>query len=73
MDVPLDRSSLHAMKKGHKESVREYTQKWCETTAQVNPYLLEKEMINLFANISKPHTLNTWLEALYNIFMTWLP
>jgi hypothetical protein len=42
MDVALDRSSLQAMKKGNKESVREYAQRWRELAAQVNPPLLEK-------------------------------
>jgi len=53
MDVGLDRSSLQAMKKDKKESIREYTQRWRETAAQVNPPLLEKEMINLFVNTFK--------------------
>jgi hypothetical protein len=53
MDVGPDRSSLQAMKKDNKESIREYSQRWCETAAQVNPHLLEKEMINLFVNTFK--------------------
>lgn len=53
MDVTLDRSSLQAMEKGNKESVREYTQRWHELAAQVNPSLLEKEMIGLFLSTFK--------------------
>jgi hypothetical protein len=53
MDVHPDRSSLQAMKKDNKESMREYTQRWRETVAQVNPSLLEKEMINFFSNTFK--------------------
>jgi hypothetical protein len=53
MDMGPDRSSLQAMKKNNKESIREYTQRWRETTAEVNPPLLEKEMINLFVNTFK--------------------
>jgi hypothetical protein len=53
MDVGPDRSSLQAMEKDNKESIREYTQRWRETAAQVNPPLLEKEMINLFVNTFK--------------------
>jgi hypothetical protein len=53
MDVGLDRLSLQAMEKDNKESIREYTQRWRETAAQVNPPLLEKEMINLFVNTFK--------------------
>jgi len=46
MDVGSDRSSLQVMEKDNKESIREYTQRWHEAAAQVNPSLLEKEMIN---------------------------
>ena len=53
MDVGLDRSSLQAMEKDNKKSIREYTQRWHEAAAQVNPHLLEKEMINLFVNTFK--------------------
>ena len=70
MDVGSDRSSLQAMEKDNKESIREYTQRWREAAAQVNPSLLEKEMINLFVNTFKACTLNTWLEALHNISLT---
>jgi len=42
IDVGPDRSSLQAMEKDNKESIREYTQRWRETVAQVNPPLLEK-------------------------------
>ena len=57
------RSSLQAMKKDNKESIREYTQRWCETTIQVNPYLSEKEMINLFANTFKVSYFEYLLES----------
>jgi hypothetical protein len=53
MDIAPDRSCLHTLEKGHKESVREYAQRWCETAAQVNPPLLEKEMKGLFSNTFK--------------------
>jgi hypothetical protein len=53
MDMGHDRSNLQAMEKDNKESIREYTQRWRETAAQVNPPLLEKEMINLFVNTFK--------------------
>jgi len=46
MDVGSDRSSLQVMEKDSKESIREYAQRWHEAAAQVNPSLLEKEMIN---------------------------
>jgi len=53
IDVDPNRSSLQAMKKNNKESIREYTQMWREVVAQVNPSLLEKEMIKLFVNTFK--------------------
>ncbi|XP_073264245.1 uncharacterized protein [Populus alba] len=53
MDVALDRSSLQAMEKGNKESIREYAQRWREAAAQVNPPLLEREMTGLFSNTFK--------------------
>ncbi|XP_011014526.1 PREDICTED: uncharacterized protein LOC105118304 [Populus euphratica] len=53
MDIALDRSCFHTLEKGRKESVREYAQRWHEMEAQVNPPLLEKEMISLFSNTFK--------------------
>ena len=42
MNMGPDRSSLPAMENDNKESIREYTQRWHETTIQANPSLLEK-------------------------------
>jgi len=42
MDMSSDKSSLQAMKKENKESIREYTQRWREAAAHVNLSLLEK-------------------------------
>ena len=53
MDVGPNRSSLQAMEKDTKESIREYTQRWREIAAQVYPPLLAKKMINLFVNTFK--------------------
>jgi hypothetical protein len=41
------------MEKDNKESIREYAQRWCEIATQVNLFLLEKKMINLFFNTFK--------------------
>jgi hypothetical protein len=41
------------MEKGNKESIREYAQRWRKLAAQVNPLLLEKEIIGLFLSTSK--------------------
>jgi hypothetical protein len=53
IDVGPDRLSLQAMEKNNKESLREYAQRWSEVAAQVNPPMLEKEMITLFSNTFK--------------------
>ena len=53
MDISLDRSSLQAMEKGNKESVREYAQRWRASAAQVNPQLSERETTGLFSNTFK--------------------
>jgi len=53
IDVGPDRLSLQAMEKNNKESIREYAQRWSEVAAQVNPPMLEKEMISLFSNTFK--------------------
>ena len=53
IDVSPDRLSLQAMKKDNKESIREYSWRWSEVAAQVNPPMLEKEMISLFSNTFK--------------------
>jgi hypothetical protein len=42
IDVGPDRSSLQAIEKDNKESIREYTQRWCEAVAQINPLLLKR-------------------------------
>ena len=41
------------MENDNKESIREYTRRWSEVVAQVNPSMLEKEMISLFSNTFK--------------------
>jgi NADH:ubiquinone oxidoreductase subunit B-like Fe-S oxidoreductase len=53
IDVGPDRLSLQAMKKDNKESIREYARRWSMTATQVNPSMLEKEMISLFSNTFK--------------------
>jgi hypothetical protein len=53
IDAGSDRLSLQAMENDNKESIREYALRWSEVAAQVNPSILEKEMINLFSNTFK--------------------
>jgi len=51
--VGPDRLSLQALEKNNKESIREYARRWSEVVAQVNPPMLEKEMISLSSNTFK--------------------
>jgi hypothetical protein len=53
IDMGPDRLNLQAMEKNNKESIREYARRWSEVAAQVNPRMLEKEMISLFSNSFK--------------------
>jgi hypothetical protein len=53
IDVGPYRLNLQAMEKDNKESIREYARRWREVAAQVNPSMLEKEMISLFSNSFK--------------------
>ena len=52
-DVGPDHLSLQAMEKDNKDSIREYARRWSEVDAQVNPPMLEKEIISLFSNSFK--------------------
>jgi len=53
IDMGPDRLSLQSMEKKNKESIKEYARRWSEVVAQVNPPMLEKEMISLFSNTFK--------------------
>jgi len=53
IDVDPNRLSLQAIEKDNKESIREYARRWSELAAQVDPPMLEKEMINLFSDTFK--------------------
>ena len=53
IDVGPDRLNLQAMEKDKKESIREYARRWSEVATQVNPPMLEKEIISLFSNTFK--------------------
>jgi hypothetical protein len=53
MDIAPDRTSLSNIEKKDKESITKYAQRWRESTTQVHPPLLDKEMVSLFANTLK--------------------
>ena len=53
MDIALDRTNLSNLGKKEKESIKEYAQRWRESTAQVHPPLMDKEMVTLFADTLK--------------------
>jgi hypothetical protein len=42
MDMGPDKSRLQAIEKDNKESIKEYTQRWREAAAQVNPLFIGK-------------------------------
>ena len=53
MDIDPCISNLLIMEMGNKETIWEYTQRWLEKIALVEPLLLEKEETNLFFNTFK--------------------
>ena len=50
MEIAPDRTSLMTMEKGAQESVRTYAQRWWNQVVNVQPPLIETEMVTLFAN-----------------------
>ena len=50
VEIAPDRTSLTTMEKGVQESVRAYAQRWRDQAVNVQPPLIESEMVNLFAN-----------------------
>ncbi|KAI5420071.1 hypothetical protein KIW84_044025 [Lathyrus oleraceus] len=48
IDMEPYRDQLSVMSHKHKETFKEYVQRWCEVTAHVSPLLEEKEMTKLF-------------------------
>ena len=53
MDIAPNRTNLSNLEKKEKESIKEYAQRWRESTAQVHPPLMDKEMVTLFADTLK--------------------
>nr|XP_034900655.1 LOW QUALITY PROTEIN: uncharacterized protein LOC118038417 [Populus alba] len=50
LEIAPDRTSLISMEKGSQESVRAYAQRWRDQAINVQPPLIETEMVTLFAN-----------------------
>jgi len=50
LEIAPDRTSLITMEKGTQESVRAYAQRWRDQAINVQPPLIETEMVTLFAN-----------------------
>ena len=48
MDMAPNRTQLGNLAQGPKESFKEYTQKWHELAARVQPPLMERECIDMF-------------------------
>jgi hypothetical protein len=53
IDIALDQTSLMVMEKGNNETMREYAHRWKNKALHLQPSLLEKEMVTLFANTFK--------------------
>jgi len=53
IDIDSDRTSLMVMKKSNKETIWEYAHRWKNKAMHVQPPLLEKKMVTLFANTFK--------------------
>jgi len=58
LEIAPDRTSLITMEKGTQEFVRAYAQRWRDQAVNVQPPLIETEMVTLFANTFGPHTTN---------------
>jgi hypothetical protein len=50
LEIAPNRTSLITMEKGTQESVRAYAQRWRDQAINVQPPLIETEMVTLFAN-----------------------
>ncbi|KAL4342152.1 hypothetical protein GQ457_08G037070 [Hibiscus cannabinus] len=57
-DIVPDRVTLQNMEKRHDESFRQYAQRWRDVATQVQPPLLEKEIVMLFLGTLKKPFLN---------------
>ena len=64
IDMGPDRLSLQAMENDNNESIKEYARRCSEVAVQVNPPMLEKEMISLFSNTFKA----SYFEYLFKSF-----
>ena len=53
-EIALDRMVLMRTEKKIGESFREYAERWCELAAQVQPPMMENEMIKWFIDNLKP-------------------
>ena len=53
-EIALDRMVLMRTEKKIGESFREYAERWCELAAQVQPPMMENEMIKWFINNLRP-------------------
>ncbi|XP_050889366.1 uncharacterized protein LOC127094592 [Lathyrus oleraceus] len=51
MDMAPDRRQLQSMFQRDKESFKEYAQRWRELASQVEPHIVEKEIVELFIDI----------------------
>jgi hypothetical protein len=64
----LDRTSMMTMKKRSQESVKAYVQRWRDETTNVEPSLIETNMITLFANTFKSFYYKHLMDSLSKHF-----
>jgi hypothetical protein len=50
IEIASAKTNLSNLEEGDKESIREYAQRWRVSATQVHPPLLDKKMVNLFAD-----------------------
>jgi len=70
LEIAPDRFSLITMEKGTQESVRAYAQRWRDQAINVQPPLIEMEMVTLFANTFRApyyeHLMGSSAQHFYN-------
>ncbi|XP_034906448.2 uncharacterized protein [Populus alba] len=71
LEIAPDRTSLISMEKGSQESVRAYAQRWRDQAINVQPPLIETEMVTLFANTFKApyyeHLMGSSAQHFYDV------
>jgi hypothetical protein len=71
IDISLNRTSLMVVEKRNKKIVREYAYRWNNKPIHIQPSLLEKGMVTLFANTFKSsyyeHLMGSCAQYFYDV------